>query len=347
MSNILSSPAHIECYLPVLASLQYQWFVDPECVGASLRPIGSVKHPRSLVPRGDYHHFVGLLPINGVNLLGFGSSHLQFSKEGCTDIYLSACFAGWRRVNTARGEMTCSKDGFFLLPGGDRDVEGACSNAIFTLRPQAVEDAATAMAGGRQGADGYRRLLHTFNPRAWGAGLLARQIHGLFHYIDACAAVDPLLPVRLALDDMLHRQVAVLLDPSLLEEVPSDRQQLRTRLGKSAFDDLIDYIRANLDQPLRLSDLEARSHYSRRALQYAFQEKLRCSPKQWIRQQRLDAAMEQLQAADQPPSIRAVALACGYRNLGLFSQDFKQKFGLSPSEVHRRPLADSSPADGA
>ena len=347
MANIPPSHLRTGPYAPVLSSLPYQWFTDPESVCASLRPIGSVKHVLSLVPSREHHHFVGLLPINDINFLGFGSSHLQVSKEGCTDIYLSACFAGWRRVKTARGGMTCSKDGFFLLPAGDRDVDGACSNGIFTLRPQNVEHAATAMAGGRQGSDGNGRLLHTFKPRAWGAGPQARQMHALFHYIDACAAVDPQLPARLALDDMLHRQVAVLLDPGLLEDIPPDREQLRTRQGKSAFDDLIDYIRANLDKPLRLSDLEARSHYSRRALQYAFQEKLQCSPKQWIRQQRLDAGMEQLQAADRPASIQAVALACGYRNSGLFSQDFKRKFGLSPSEVYRRPLADSSPAEGS
>ncbi|MFM7393280.1 MAG: helix-turn-helix domain-containing protein [Cyanobium sp.] len=32
-------------------------------------------------------------------------------------------------------------------------------------------------------------------------------------------------------------------------------------------------------------------------------------------------------------SIRAVALACGYRHMGLFSSDFRKHFGLTPSAV--------------
>ncbi|MEB3156975.1 MAG: hypothetical protein VKO26_06010 [Cyanobacteriota bacterium] len=79
--------------------------------------------------------------------------------------------------------------------------------------------------------------------------------------------MDHRLPARLGLDDVLHRLVAAHLDPALLEEGPADRERAHTREGKSAIDDPLDDIRHNLDQPLRLSDLEARSHSSRRALQ--------------------------------------------------------------------------------
>lgn len=149
--------------------------------------------------------------------------------------------------------------------------------------------------------------------------------------------VDRRLPTQLALDDVLHRQGAVLLAPSLLEETPTDGERLRTRQGKSAFDDRLDCLRANLDQPPRLSDLEARSHDSRRSLQYAFRQKFSASPKQWIRQERLALAMERLRQEDPPPSVQAVALACGYRNLSLFSGDFKRRFGISPFRVQRDP----------
>ncbi|MFM7641266.1 MAG: helix-turn-helix domain-containing protein, partial [Cyanobium sp.] len=151
-------------------------------------------------------------------------------------------------------------------------------------------------------------------------------------------------PDRLGAGDLVLRQVAALLDPSLLEERPGDGERLREGQGLSAFDDLIDYIRANLDQPLRLSDLERRSHYSRRSLQYAFRNKLGSTPKQWIRQQRLQAAIDQLRNGDRSWSVQAVALRCGYRSLSLFSADFKRQFGLSPSQARRRPLLQSSPS---
>ena len=56
---------------------------------------------------------------------------------------------------------------------------------------------------------------------------------------------------------------AALLDPELLVVEPADLGRCWERDGRGSFDELIDYIRANLDQPLRLSDLEARSHYSK------------------------------------------------------------------------------------
>ncbi|MFM9102847.1 MAG: hypothetical protein ACKOPS_16610 [Cyanobium sp.] len=84
-----------------------------------------------------------------------------------------------------------------------------------------------------------------------------------------------------------------------MEETAADRRRIHGRAGGSSFDELIDTIRANLDQPLRLSDLEARSHYSSCALQYAFRERLGCTPRQWIREQRLEQAVAQLEQGGQ------------------------------------------------
>ncbi|MFM7466124.1 MAG: helix-turn-helix transcriptional regulator [Cyanobium sp.] len=86
---------------------------------------------------------------------------------------------------------------------------------------------------------------------------------------------------------------------------------------------------------MRLSDLEAQSHYSRRALQYAFRERLNTTPKQWIREQRLTLALNALQREGQRPSIRAVALRCGYLSVSQFSHEFKVRFGVPPSQVRR------------
>jgi transcriptional regulator GlxA family with amidase domain len=108
------------------------------------------------------------------------------------------------------------------------------------------------------------------------------------------------------------------------------------RARSAAFDELLDYIRAHLD-PLRLSDLETRSFCSRRPLQYAFRDKLNTTPVQWIREQRLARAMDQLQREGPAASIRAVALACGYRQTSQFSADFKRRFGLPPPQVKPPP----------
>ena len=103
-----------------------------------------------------------------------------------------------------------------------------------------------------------------------------------------------------------------------------------------AFDELINYILANLGEPLNLTEIENHSHYSRRTLQYVFRDRFGCTPSQWIRKQRLARALDRLQNPLQGESVRDVAFACGYRSLTLFSWDFKKFYQLKPSEVLRQ-----------
>lgn len=324
-------------FSPSLRNLPYSWSSDPESGYGAMAPMARIKQFRSLVPRKDFRQFVGHLPLHRAQLMAIGSSAVQFSLEDVPVLLLNVCFFGHRDIHTPHGDVVYRPGGAVLLPAGDRNARGACSTAVVSLRPEEVERAAAAMAGQRaDDNDQQPARWDIFRPLAWGGERAeARQIHALLHYIDRCAAVDPLLPVKLALDDVLHRLAAALLQPSLLQHTPAEVERLHTRDGRSAFDDLIAYIRANLDQPLRLSDLEARSHYSRRALQYAFQEKLHTSPKQWIRRQRLKAAMEQLQSAEGKRSVEEVGLSCGYQRLSHFSSEFKREYGIAPSAVVR------------
>ena len=58
-----------------------------------------------------------------------------------------------------------------------------------------------------------------------------------------------------------------------------------------------------------------------------------------IEKGRLAKAKQQLESsAAGRLSIKALALGCGYRHTGLFSTDFKRRFGVTPSEVRRPPL---------
>jgi hypothetical protein len=56
---------------------------------------------------------------------------------------------------------------------------------------------------------------------------------------------------------------------------------------------------------------------------------------QWVRQQRLDRALDRLQNPLQGESVLGVALACGYRSLSQFSVDFQRAYQRKPSEVLR------------
>jgi AraC-like DNA-binding protein len=102
-----------------------------------------------------------------------------------------------------------------------------------------------------------------------------------------------------------------------------------------SLDDLVDYIRQNAHLNLTLTDLEEQSHYSGRHLQDLFREKFDCTPMQFVRRQRLSAAMERLQTADENETVTNVARDFGYAYSSNFTTDFHREFGVTPSIVLR------------
>ncbi len=321
---------------PVLNNISHAECLDPEALREVLKPSASLKWCRSAEPDGDFRHQIGSVPINAIRLASDAGTALEFLVEDTPNMHLLACFHGRLHLQTAAGEVSLGPNGCALLPSGFRRGNGHHSVASLTVRPPAVAAAAAAMAGLPAGLTLPVRDREVFPPLALGPDRpTASAIHGLLRHMDACLAVGPRVPVLLGLDDVVHRTVAALRYPELLSEEPADLERWRERTGRNSFDALLDYIRANLDQPLRLSDLEARSHYSRRALQYAFRERLNTTPKAWIREQRLKQALERFRGQGPRPSVTEVALACGYVHVGHFSRDFKSCFGISPSHARR------------
>jgi transcriptional regulator GlxA family with amidase domain len=143
---------------------------------------------------------------------------------------------------------------------------------------------------------------------------------------------------RLELDLLIYRLLAALVVPELRGSDSLGRLRSRRREGGDRFEELIAYLEEHLHEPLSLHQLEARSHYSRRALQYAFLERLGCSPTQWIRTMRLERARRWLQEPQPGETVTRIAQACGYRSLNLFAMDFQQRFHVKPSELLRESL---------
>jgi len=158
-------------------------------------------------------------------------------------------------------------------------------------------------------------------------------IHGLLLRYGAVAEA-------LCLDDLLLRQIVAVLVPSLL----ADTQPPEPKPSIGAIDELVDWMHAHCHQPISLSELERRSHYSRRNLQYAFKARFGCGPMQYLRRLRLWRARRRLQQAPPPANLTAVALACGYLDLASFSRDFRRIFGIAPSSLLRARSQPSFPA---
>jgi AraC-like DNA-binding protein len=303
-----------------LKAIEHQLLPDAESVYQLLNQAGPIQ---SFRPRGRQCQLIsGQLQLQDVLLHSYCGSDSDFVVQPWGLVSVQATFSGTITVQDGERLYSC-KDSH--------------SDVSLFIDPLAIRRVTAAMAG--EGPESSTKAEQPWLfPMVKLEPSQASILFSLLHTIDTFASVDPELPMRLGLEDVILRQVACWLQPELLAAPLGQACPAVDRRSRAAFNELLDYIRAHLDQPLRLSDLEARSFYSRRALQYAFRDKLNTSPVQWIREQRLSRAMEHLQQEGPAASIQAVALACGYRQTSQFSTDFKRRFGLSPSQVKRATL---------
>lgn len=94
-----------------------------------------------------------------------------------------------------------------------------------------------------------------------------------------------------------------------------------------------DAVEQDLCRRWTLDDLAAVSGVGRRRLQQVFREYVEVSPTAWLLRVRLDRAHQLLTAPSGGGSVSEVAYACGFNHLGRFSQEFRGRFGCTPSEV--------------
>ena len=214
-----------------------------------------------------------------------------------------------------------------------------CSGVIFSFNPETLVPVAAAIAGpafnslsfmavldqpgilGRR-SDESRQHLHD---------LLMQTLALIDRAMQALGDVNPMM----RLDDLIKRLMVMLLVPELFQTGHAPSPYLPAS-GSFPHGDLVDWAMAHLDQPISLTDLEQRSCYGRRSLQYTFKQHFGCGPMQWLRQQRLDKGMRLLQESRGQLGLSQVAQSCGYLSQSSFSRDFLKRFGQRPSKVRRQ-----------
>jgi AraC-like DNA-binding protein len=211
-----------------------------------------------------------------------------------------------------------------------------CSGIIISFPPECLLPLAHTIAG------------PSFNPLPLRAmlsqpGILRRQgdprrdrlqqlLMQTMAYAEQCLSIGGEINPMLRLDDLLGRLIVMLLLPDLLE--PAKDDPLITE--RFPHQDLVNWLLAHLRDPIGLSDMEERSNYSRRSLQYAFKQHFGCGPMQWLRQQRLSRAKALLEDPLCQLTLREVSQSCGYLSQANFSRDFLERYGERPSRIKRR-----------
>jgi AraC-like DNA-binding protein len=98
----------------------------------------------------------------------------------------------------------------------------------------------------------------------------------------------------------------------------------------------IDYIEANLAEPVGLLDIVAAAEVPGRTLLKHFERFRGVSPMEYLRAARLEAVRQALQDEMTSGSVSDVATAWGFSHMGRFATEYRKRFGEHPSETRRR-----------
>jgi AraC family transcriptional regulator len=140
-----------------------------------------------------------------------------------------------------------------------------------------------------------------------------------------------------ALDALFRQQLADLLATRLLAEhtgMPTTFEPIMGGLTPHALRRAIERLHSDGDTDVSLVALAADAGLSRFHFCRAFKESTGLSPHAWLRQQRLEQAMNMLRDTD--ASIESVARELGYASQTAFAAAFKRLTGETPSDWRRR-----------
>jgi AraC-like DNA-binding protein len=95
------------------------------------------------------------------------------------------------------------------------------------------------------------------------------------------------------------------------------------------------FMQANAGTPLTIVEIAEVAGCSVRALQIAFQRFRGTTPMQVLQQTRLEQARTEMMRAGQTKSLARIAAEYGFSSPTRFSQSFRRKYGVYPSEMQR------------
>ncbi|WP_267268580.1 AraC family transcriptional regulator [Pseudomonas protegens] len=113
----------------------------------------------------------------------------------------------------------------------------------------------------------------------------------------------------------------------------------RGALGASAatFERIADYIERNLKHDIGCEELAQQARMSLRSLYALFERNARTTPKNYIRQQKLQRVHACLSDPYSPVrNVTELALDFGFLHLGRFAQSYRQQYGELPSDTLKR-----------
>jgi len=292
--------------------------------GQRFDPIGS---DRALDVRFNIEYLSGIY----VASVHFGTSALV--RADCELGYavklpLRGCFEAGSR----REVITCAMDqGVVLSPrrGAMRSEAGA-TRCVIAVNRDAMTQQLAALLGTAPDP-----------PLEFAEALGLREGHGRSLARFARFATAELeRPDTILREPMTARSLREFVTTALLLHQPHNYSERLRQLARSVtprdVKRAIDYIEANLDAAVGLSEIVAASGVPGRTLIQHFRDFKGTTPTRYLRSARYEKVREALRRAEPEESITEIAAKWGFSHLGRFSVDYRKRFGEPPSATLRR-----------
>lgn len=270
--------------------------------------------------------------INGLKLVALSHTPYHLERIGCKFPEIWIPLSGELVASDGESQFRHGGDLAYFCNSERRDVETSTVSVIgFRFDMQRLNAVHRSMVGLRSAKD-VRTHTRTFELTANGVSFLPL-IQNILRQVDALQG-DPRVLGNLAIDDSIYRLLAVILEPDILKDAAAPTGQSENTLKRIS--GLCEFLRANLAEPISLSEMENISGLSARSLQYAFQKAYGMRPKEWVKTQRLVAAHEILMRSGHYMKLTALAYDFCFPSPSAFSKTYKKQFGELPSETLAR-----------
>jgi len=160
---------------------------------------------------------------------------------------------------------------------------------------------------------------------------LFRSVAALFGEVENLATVGLEQLACSTANDLIVNLAAAAILPSLRDRIALPQRWV----GGSTVEGARQFIDAHAAEPIHLGDLANRLGVSLRALQAGFRKQFGCTLSDYLFKRRLDLARARLLSRNRHDTVTAVALECGFVNVGAFADRYRRAFGELPSQTLR------------
>ena len=281
---------------------------------------------------GDFWLKMSSVDVNGLRLLAYAQSGIYFERENFVGANLIIPTDGMSRTEIG-GVGYDFRGGASAFFSAEEPNKRRCVLNSSGVDMRLDIDRLNSTCSSLMGLDYKGKInLQTRTPALVDDKIpFHRLFQIVYQKIDAVGG-DATILRKLSLDDSLYRLSVGLLHPDVfLSQSDGNRSNARFEVTK-----LCEFLRANLTNPVSLTEMERVSGLSARVLQYSFQSQFGLRPKEWIRRERLHAARALLLKCFRKITVTSVAYRFCFSSPSEFGQFYLKEFGEFPSATLRR-----------